>query len=342
MHILSLALSLLAAASTVAAAPQKGWNGNFKTHIAFGDSYTDESRLSYLIAHNGTNPPVGWIAPDSNSSASGGHSWARYATYYTGATLYNYAVSGAVCSNELTPRFLSSINRDFPDVEGYEVPAFAADLRSGALDVDWKTTVVSLWIGTNDLGGGLFMDHAQKRGATEVDYTKCVWKQLRSLHKLGARNFVLLNIAPLDLSPLYSTEPGPSRFWLNKGTNMTAISSTMASTVASVNEIFSLRAAAYTKSQLPNSKLAILDTNSLLADIYHRPELYLNGTAPLNVTGYNYGCTADYSRCRTYRGDDRDAFMWYDELHPSEQVGRVLAKVWTEVVRGGKKWVTFF
>jgi phospholipase/lecithinase/hemolysin len=39
----------------------KGWNlKNFKTLVTFGDSYTDENRLSYFIRHNGSAPPVGW------------------------------------------------------------------------------------------------------------------------------------------------------------------------------------------------------------------------------------------------------------------------------------------
>lgn len=37
---------------------------NFKTLVAFGDSYTDESRLNYFIAHDGDAPPVGWDEPD--------------------------------------------------------------------------------------------------------------------------------------------------------------------------------------------------------------------------------------------------------------------------------------
>ena len=303
---------------------------------------------------------MGWIGPDSNATSSGGHSWARYASYYTGTTLYNYAVGGASCSNDLTPTYFPPIHTSFPDMEGYEIPAFTADLKSGALDVDWATTVVSVWIGTNDLGSSGFFTHRQAKGTTEVDYTKCVWDSLKSLHKLGAKYFVLFNIAPLgmppgprevyvwaraddiDLSPLYSTEPGPSVYWPGKGDNVTAISSTMASTVASVNEIFSLRAAAYAKSELPGARLAILDANSVMKDIYYHPEQYLNGSAPLNVTGYNRECNMDFSTCRTYRIDDRDSFMWYDALHPSEQTGRVLAKVWTEVVKGEKKWATFF
>lgn len=91
------------------------WNvENFDSLITFGDSYTDENRLSYFIANNGSAPPAGTYFPEGLNTASGGRTWPRFVVQYTGAeqnggwtpglTLYDYAVSGAVCSNEITPR----------------------------------------------------------------------------------------------------------------------------------------------------------------------------------------------------------------------------------------------
>lgn len=87
------------------------WSAShFHSFVTFGDSYTDEGRLSYLIANNGTFPPIGQLMPTSPDYRP----WARYVVQYTGQsvagswrpsmTLYNYAVSGAVCSNNITPR----------------------------------------------------------------------------------------------------------------------------------------------------------------------------------------------------------------------------------------------
>jgi hypothetical protein len=36
---------------------------------------------------------------------------------------------------------------------------------------------------------------------------------------------------------------------------------------------------------LPGSHIAIFDSHSLIQDMFDHPALYLNGTAPLNVTG---------------------------------------------------------
>lgn len=40
----------------------------FTTLVAFGDSYTDDSRLNYFSEHNGTAPPVGWVDPVASQS----------------------------------------------------------------------------------------------------------------------------------------------------------------------------------------------------------------------------------------------------------------------------------
>jgi hypothetical protein len=34
--------------------------------------------------------------------------------------------------------------------------------------------------------------------------------------------------------------------------------------------------------------------------------------------------------------------MWYDELHPSEQTDRVIAREFVDVVKGGSKWATYW
>lgn len=39
----------------------------FSNFIVFGDSYTDESRLSYFASHNGSAPPPGTYLPEVSS-----------------------------------------------------------------------------------------------------------------------------------------------------------------------------------------------------------------------------------------------------------------------------------
>ena len=88
------------------------------------------------------------------------------------------------------------------------------------------------------------------------------------------------------------------------------------------------------------------------------PENYLNGTAPLNVTGSIISCPAG-QECTIVNGTDKDSYLWWafhmydgtasyltrtrnDELHPSEQVNRKLAEEIIDVLQGKSRWATWF
>jgi hypothetical protein len=75
-------------------------------------------------------------------------------------------------------------------------------------------------------------------------------------------------------------------------------------------------------------------------DIYNNPEEYLNGTAPANATGFIYHCDDNGANCE--RNDSPDSFIWFDELHPSEQSDRIVAKEFVNVASGQSKYATYW
>jgi hypothetical protein len=74
-----------------------------------------------------------------------------------------------------------------------------------------------------------------------------------------------------------------------------------------------------------------------MTDIWENPGNYLNGTVPHNVTSSVYQCG---DACAA--SEVRDSYMWYDELHPSEQTDRIVAREFVNVVRGETKWARFW
>jgi len=45
--------------------PGDAWSlTDFKSLVLFGDSFTDEGRLGYIISHNLTLPPIGYFPPE--------------------------------------------------------------------------------------------------------------------------------------------------------------------------------------------------------------------------------------------------------------------------------------
>ncbi|KAL2405894.1 Acetylesterase [Exophiala dermatitidis] len=360
---------------------------NFDSLITFGDSYTDESRLGWFINHNGSAPPAGTLLPESNSTAGGGRTWPRYVVQYTGSTdngawtpqmtLYNYAVSGAVCSNEVTPRYeiptylplpfygwFSTINSPFPSVLDYEIPAFRADLTATRINSTPSTpyftpsltassAVYALWIGTNDLGVWAFLTDSQIRGKVLSDYTSCIYEVFDNLYASGGRRFVLMNTAPLELAPLYANASlhgvGDNQYWPDKASNLTQIAETMREYTSTVNTVFRYQTPfdARVANRYPGAEFALFDVHGLVLDIYNNPTTYLNGTGvgpgSESVWGYENHCTVNQTVCvKRDNGTNSDAFLWFDELHPSEQTDRIIARHFVDVLNGNSTYATYY
>ncbi|KAL9079670.1 MAG: hypothetical protein Q9157_001446 [Trypethelium eluteriae] len=349
-----LSLSLLAISGTTAIAGrlranEHSWNlKNFTSLVAFGDSYTDESRFSYFYAHNGTAPPVGWVDPESFSASDGGIIWARWVSIYTGANLYNYAVSGAVCDNDFTPRLVESGSGsyfDFPAVRQYEIPAYIADSQytyangTTFLDIPANETVYSMWIGTNDLGAGAFLTDSQQDNSTLVDYLDCVYNQFDRVYANGGRYFILQNNAPLQFAPLYSL---PDNAGQAGNQNATELHYRIEEEALLTNSVYQYRTPyeLLVANRYPGAHFAIYDVHGLISDIYYNPSKYLNGSAPLNVTGYSDVCNANGTVC--VESSNPDSYLWYNTLHPSQQTDRIIAQNFVDVVRGNGTWATYW
>jgi len=258
-----------------------------------------------------------------------------------------------VCSNRVTPRYLAAIKAPFPDIAGYEVPAFIADskaLTSNGTKFftgEASSTVYAIWIGTNDLGNGAFLTDSQVPGKTVADYMDCVYSQMAQLYSNGGRNFILMNLAPLHLLPQYVSPAAggllATQFFPEKASlNASEIHGRMQQTVSALNQIYAYRTPF--ESQIANlypyAKIASFDVNSLMTNIYYHPAQYLNGTAPLNVQGVTHLCDTQGTNCTL--SDSPDSYAWYDPIHPSEQTSRIVAREFVSVMSGESKYARYW
>lgn len=82
----------------------------------------------------------------------------------------------------------------------------------------------------------------------------------------------------------------------------------------------------------PGASMAVFDVHSLLVDVYENPEQYLASPAivdkPYNMCTGNGTCTESATGL--------DHYMWFDDLHPSTQVDKAIAREFVEVVKGGR------
>ena len=160
-------------------------------------------------------------------------------------------MSGAVCSNAITPRPLAFPNQSYPSVHDYEVPAFIADAGYNGsdgkpfLDVPVDETVYAIWIGTNDVGNGAFLTDSQVKDKTLADFLDCVYSAIDRLYAAGGRYFVLMNLIPLNLTPQYAPADAgglaTTKYFPNKPANITETSYRMKEQVDLINEVYKYR-----------------------------------------------------------------------------------------------------
>ncbi|KAF7419667.1 hypothetical protein PC9H_002259 [Pleurotus ostreatus] len=288
--------------------------GQISSLVTFGDSYTD-------VVNTGDR----------------GVAWPVYAAGLAGVALFPFARSGATCSNNIT-------FRPFPSVFESQLPLYFEEKANGTTRLDPARTVYTLWIGTNDVGVNSLIRGGNK--ASIVDTTACAVNWVSALYASGARNFIFQNMIPLQLVPLYAADSWPNRFW-TAPRNTTEWSVFMTELTLSGNALSQLMLKDLA-SKLRGAHIALFDSHSLFQDMFDQPSLYLNGTAPLNVTGASEACVFPLDGepgtpvCTTTLGADRDSFLWVDELHPSEQADRIVAREIAEVIRGkANRWTTW-
>ncbi|KAH8833908.1 GDSL lipase/esterase [Flagelloscypha sp. PMI_526] len=305
-------------------------------HLVFlGDSYTDQSR-SHSIS-NGTWPGKNYqeIYPPADTSADGGVQWPWYLGLYANATIHNYAVGGAVCNNSNSALF------DIPDVVHGQEDWFVEDHITGngtahqVLRLDPSEFVVILWIGTNDLGINNFATDDQRDGVSLADVANCQIESIRRMYSFGARRFIVNSLIPLELAPLYNGSSAPVIYWPYEHDGE-AWHKRMQNFVATVNTLVKLGVKDLKEEWKGQASVEWFDTYSLFKEMYDHPENYFNGTLPPTSHNWCHRCDVptDWHYCGIGDcvGDERDSFMWWDELHPSEQAGRVLAdEIWKKI-----------
>ncbi|KAK0196259.1 hypothetical protein F5146DRAFT_1133753 [Armillaria mellea] len=209
----------------VGANAQKYW-------FSFGDSYTQTGFVT-----TGTLPAVGnplGNPPYPGWTSSGGQNWVDYVTAVDNTSLvltYNLAYGGATISADLVAPFDPTV-LSLTD----QVNQFLDSYASKPSTTQWTSadTLFSVWIGINDIGNSYylggdrdafsdtlldayfaliqqlvcqfpFLSFSTDRTSTTVVGISSRTQQatdITPLSDVGARNFLFLNVPPIDRSPL--------------------------------------------------------------------------------------------------------------------------------------------
>ena len=322
-------LTCSALAATAAAAPTSDKSkSNFnwkktKSLIAFGDSY---SFVQGLLGHPnytyiGDNFDITFtpselfsnrIVQNQTSTASGGPVWTEWITgcgTKPGLTdprackkqLWDFAYAGSNTDTVLTPLHWNhtvSLEKQIVQFENYGDPALQKVLKR-------KEALVAFWIGINDIN-----DLAKLRGKNEsfaplyeqvIASQQALWGRV---YALGYKNFLLLNLPPLDRGP-------------SPGVNKTLVST--------YNDILKEHANSFQKSHT-DAKVLQFDVNSVLNGVFDDAASYGFTNTTKFCPGYNqpdietnpekYGC-----------GKGLDTYLWYNSGHLTSRVHEVFSNV---------------
>ncbi|EFZ02162.1 GDSL-like lipase/acylhydrolase family protein [Metarhizium robertsii] len=314
-------LTVLAITSGVISAPAA--LGKFENLVVFGDSYSDEARFAY-IKQNGKLPPAGQMLPEADSPFSNGRIWGRLVAKDTGATLYDYAVGGAMCTHTNFDQrtFNETTNIPYPAVLEYELPLFDTDKKLGLYkNLNPDNTVYTLWIGTNDLGkDGIIgtkagMHHNVDASSTVDSYLTCVWAALDKMYSQGARNIVLFKLAPLEKAPLYAID-------------YPKLKDSLSADVQNVNAKYD-QVVAGTKSQRwADATITIFDSYKFFSDVIASPS-----TFQFTEVSKPYKTCVSENNCQTASGP-QSSYLWNDALHLSPAAEQLISQEFQRAVKG--------
>jgi phospholipase/lecithinase/hemolysin len=202
---------------------------------------------------------------------------------------------------------------------GEQIGAYANLLGDRSADADGLYTI---WAGSNDYFKLLSSSPSAQDISFQISQTvDNLSASITTLADKGARNIVVFNLPPLGNTPLGASLPGIEPDKLN---TLAAIhNEVLAGAVDNLNASPSF--------QDTNTKVVLIDVNSLFNAVLENPQAFGFGNVTDNCTGIdfpNVDVVGDFSgwlNCRRILKKDPKAFLIYDNQHPTTVVHEIIA-----------------
>jgi phospholipase/lecithinase/hemolysin len=187
---------------------------------------------------------------------------------YNSSTLltYDLASGGATIDSALVAPYLPTVSSVAEQIENEWLPTYAAQ----SPDVIWSSddTLFAIFDGINDVGNSWWENTTAVNAAIYSVYARLV----DELYSAGARNFVFLNVPPIDRSPLALANSA-----LDQSTQYVDIK---AWNEALISMAQSLKAAK------PDVNVFTIDTNKYFTEVLNSPSSFPQTALYKNTTEY--------------------------------------------------------
>ncbi|KAF4555481.1 Hypothetical protein D9617_2g054420 [Elsinoe fawcettii] len=310
--------------------------------LAFGDSYTfvrgTYGRENYSFIADALTPTYtpaqledNYIIQNQTGTSAGGPNWVEYLTNCGLETqkpasctgphqkqLWDFAFAGGDVSTKYLP-----LHHNYSVQIDSQIASFAAQAYPQPFVLKGQSTLVAIWIGINDIN-----DSAKNTTiASFPDFYAAIigtlFESVQTLYDLGYRNYLFMNLPPLDVTPGNVA---------NAAQNKTIYPSL--TQIGAWNKQLATSAGQFEKTQ-KGSKVMVFDTFKYLHGVIDQAEKY----GLKNTTGY----------CAQYNAPDIDTeyekygclpiseYFWYNTGHVTYRVHEILAgEVRKFLQRGGR------
>jgi phospholipase/lecithinase/hemolysin len=254
--------------STINASSWTGWK-NVKQLFVFGDSYTQTGFDPKSTQPSASNPFGNPAYPGYTSS--NGPNWVGFltTTYNKSKILtYNLAYGGATVDSALVAPYAPTVISVKDQVQKQYLPIYGAHPTSAP----WtsKTSLFAFFIGINDVGNSWYLNNATLYDSIFSTYAGL----LEQVYSTGARNFLFLNVPPVNLSPLITTQNDNGYATEYEGKSIVDWNARL------VNMTKAL------KTKHADVTVFVHDTNALFMQVIKDPKSYEQTKGLKNVTGY--------------------------------------------------------
>ncbi|KAL7621997.1 hypothetical protein AAE478_007498 [Parahypoxylon ruwenzoriense] len=253
-------------------------------------------------------------------TSSNGPNWVGFLTVkYNASQLqaYNLAYGGATVDSDLVRPYMPTILSVKQQVQEEFVPGYTGDSPSAPSAPEWTSadSVFSFWIGINDVGNS-YGSGADSSGLLYTQIFDVYSGLVDQLYQAGARNFVFINVPPVDRSPL-TVGQGQNSVDMEKAA------------IADWNGRVADTAAALKNNHTDEVNVWIYDSNKSFGEVIDNPNTYEQTAELKNTTdfcsAYQNG-TPEENTLISSCGVAVNEYFWLNNLHPTYPIHEVVAK----------------
>ncbi|KAI9735806.1 MAG: hypothetical protein M1834_001271 [Cirrosporium novae-zelandiae] len=298
---------------------QKYWSSweDINYFFTFGDSYTT---TDFNVTGTQPNPSNPLGNPDyPGYTSSNGPNWVDFlTTTYNKSYVqtYNFAYGGATVDSSLVAQYLPTVL----DLEQQVDDEFLV-YYTNSTSVNWtaSNSLFSIFIGINDVGNSYSSQNSTLNGLIFEAYSHLV----DELYEAGARNFLFLNVPPVDRSPLT----------IAQGTSAQTIE---AADIADFNAKITNLTSSLEKTHL-DATVFLFNTHEIFTQVLDDPTSYPQTELYKNTTDY---CTAyedgtdEWDSYDAACGIPVNEYFWLNNLHPTYPMHNATAAQIIELLEG--------